>query len=94
MNDLVCRAVESTQLQKLDGDVAMKREEDDRSEEKSGEKRAAESFGVDDDAGVVIAAEPADSSLTSPDDYWDGLDSKALFNDSSNGYEQWWDFWS
>ncbi|KAF4384501.1 hypothetical protein F8388_003808 [Cannabis sativa] len=35
---------------------------------------------------------PADSSLTSPED-WGNLNSDTLFDESSSGY-QWWDFWS
>ena len=54
-----------------------------------------EYFQIDDETELLNMnmAEPADSSLTSPDD-WDNLNSETLFSESTSGYDQWWDFWS
>ncbi|KAL7002295.1 hypothetical protein U1Q18_003450 [Sarracenia purpurea var. burkii] len=52
----------------------------------------AEYFGLDEEPELRKMVEPADSSLTSPEN-WDRLDSNALLDQSSSSYP-WWDFWS
>ena len=49
-------------------------------------------FGLEEEPNLISMVEPADGSLTSPED-WRSFDSDGLFNQSSSGY-QWWDFWS
>ncbi|KAL5792172.1 hypothetical protein ACOSP7_000766 [Xanthoceras sorbifolium] len=52
----------------------------------------AEYFGLEEEANLMTMVEPAESSLTSPED-WSNFESDGLFDQSSSGY-QWWDFWS
>ncbi|XP_010559143.1 PREDICTED: homeobox-leucine zipper protein ATHB-7-like [Tarenaya hassleriana] len=52
----------------------------------------AEYFGLDEDPDLMGIVEPADSCLTSSDD-WGGFKSDALLDQSSSSYP-WWDFWS
>ncbi|XVF33106.1 hypothetical protein REPUB_Repub17cG0139800 [Reevesia pubescens] len=49
-------------------------------------------FGLEEEPNLISMVEPADGSLTSPED-WRSFDSNGLFDQSSSGY-QWWDFWS
>ncbi|XP_022757591.1 homeobox-leucine zipper protein ATHB-12-like [Durio zibethinus] len=49
-------------------------------------------FGLEEEPNLISMVEPADGSLTSPED-WRSFDSAGLFDQSSSGY-QWWDFWS
>ncbi|XP_010544870.1 PREDICTED: homeobox-leucine zipper protein ATHB-7-like [Tarenaya hassleriana] len=51
-----------------------------------------EYFGFEEDPDLMGMVEPADSSLTSSDD-WGGFKSDALLDQSSSNYP-WWDFWS
>ncbi|KAJ0053154.1 hypothetical protein Pint_00643 [Pistacia integerrima] len=52
----------------------------------------AEYFGLEEEPNLMAMVEPAESSLTSPED-WGKFESDDLFDQSSTGY-QWWDFWS
>ncbi|PSS26255.1 Homeobox-leucine zipper protein like [Actinidia chinensis var. chinensis] len=52
----------------------------------------AEYFGLDEEPELLNMVEPADSSLTSPEN-WDSIDSEGLLDQSGSSY-QWWDFWS
>ncbi|KAL7239108.1 hypothetical protein ACSBR2_005079 [Camellia fascicularis] len=54
----------------------------------------AEYFGIDEEPELLnmVEVEPADSSLTSPEN-WGGFDSDGLL-DQSGSSDQWWDFWS
>ncbi|XWS32000.1 hypothetical protein CRYUN_Cryun23aG0123100 [Craigia yunnanensis] len=49
-------------------------------------------FGLEEEPNLISMVEPADGSLTSPEN-WGSFDSDGLFDQSSCGY-QWWDFWS
>ncbi|XP_017969913.1 PREDICTED: homeobox-leucine zipper protein ATHB-12 [Theobroma cacao] len=49
-------------------------------------------FGLEEEPSLINMVEPADGSLTSPED-WRSFDSVGLFDQSGSGY-QWWDFWS
>ncbi|XWS76831.1 hypothetical protein CRYUN_Cryun01aG0211400 [Craigia yunnanensis] len=49
-------------------------------------------FGLEEEPNLITMVEPADGSLTCPED-WRSFDSDGLFDQSSSGY-QWWDFWS
>ena len=51
-----------------------------------------EYFGLEEEPNLMAMVEPAESSLTSPED-WGKFESDDLFDQSSTGY-QWWDFWS
>lgn len=51
----------------------------------------AEYFSLEDEANLMSMVEPAESSLTSPED-WSNFESDGLFDQSSGEY-QWWDFW-
>ena len=51
-----------------------------------------EYFTLEDEHSLLNMVEPADGSLTSPED-WSSLNSDGLF-DQSNSNNQWWDFWS
>ncbi|KAL9435316.1 hypothetical protein AB3S75_021567 [Citrus x aurantiifolia] len=53
----------------------------------------AEYFGLhEDEPNLMTMVEPAESSMTSPED-WGNFESDGLFDQSSSEY-QWWDFWS
>ncbi|KAE8693663.1 Homeobox-leucine zipper protein HOX6 [Hibiscus syriacus] len=49
-------------------------------------------FGLEEEHYLVSMMDPADDSLTSPED-WRSFDSDGLFDQSNCGYP-WWDFWS
>ncbi|KAE8681573.1 Homeobox-leucine zipper protein HOX6 [Hibiscus syriacus] len=49
-------------------------------------------FGLEEEANLMRMVDPADDSLTSPED-WRSFDSDGLFDQSNCGYP-WWDFWS
>ncbi|KAA8520786.1 hypothetical protein F0562_014942 [Nyssa sinensis] len=51
----------------------------------------AEYFRLDEEPDLQNTVEPADDSLTSPEN-WGSLDSNDLYEQSSSS--QWWDFWS
>jgi homeobox-leucine zipper protein len=51
-----------------------------------------EYFGLEEEPNLLNMVEPADGSLTSPEN-WGSLNSDVLF-DQSNSNNQWWDFWS
>ncbi|KAK0581263.1 hypothetical protein LWI29_011873 [Acer saccharum] len=56
----------------------------------------AEYFGLEEEVNNLMTTtmvEPAESSLTSPDQDWGNFESDGLFDQSSSEY-QWWDFWS
>ncbi|XP_044491200.1 homeobox-leucine zipper protein ATHB-7-like [Mangifera indica] len=52
----------------------------------------AEYFALEEEPDLIPMVEPAESSLTSPED-WGKFEPDDLFDQSSTGY-QWWDFWS
>ncbi|KAL4312134.1 hypothetical protein GQ457_01G054800 [Hibiscus cannabinus] len=54
--------------------------------------RKMEYFGVEEELNLISMVEPADGSLTSPED-WRSFDSDGLFCQSGCGYHR-WDYWS
>lgn len=52
----------------------------------------AEYFGMEEEPNLMTMVEPAESSLTSPED-WGNFEPDGLFDQSNSEY-QWWDFWS
>ncbi|XP_059634427.1 homeobox-leucine zipper protein ATHB-12-like [Cornus florida] len=52
----------------------------------------AEYFGLDEEPDLLSFVEPADGSLTSPEN-WGSLNSNDCYDQSNNSYH-WWDFWT